>query len=104
MACKLISSAFLPLKLPERGRPVEGAVDSEWEDEEGVGPDDEGIEAEWEEAGGMVEVAMAARYWMTFLVFSVLPAPDSPLTMSAPCVPTLCSPSNRPRNRDDIRD
>lgn len=24
--------------------------------------------------------AMAARYWITFLVFSVLPAPDSPLS------------------------
>ena len=28
---------------------------------------------------GVSEVATAARYWMTFLVFSVLPAPDSPL-------------------------
>ena len=28
--------------------------------------------------------ALAARYWMTFLVFSVLPAPDSPVTR------TLC--------------
>lgn len=26
-----------------------------------------------------VDGAMAARYWMTFLVFSVFPAPDSPL-------------------------
>lgn len=25
------------------------------------------------------ELATAAKYWMTFLVFSVLPAPDSPL-------------------------
>ena len=31
------------------------------------------------DAGGTVAVAMAARYWMTFLVFSVFPAPDSPL-------------------------
>ena len=28
---------------------------------------------------GESEVATAARYWMTFFVFSVLPAPDSPL-------------------------
>lgn len=28
---------------------------------------------------GVSEFATAARYWMTFLVFSVLPAPDSPL-------------------------
>ena len=28
---------------------------------------------------GDAEVATVARYWMTFLVFSVLPAPDSPL-------------------------
>ena len=30
-------------------------------------------------APGESEVATAARYWMTFFVFSVLPAPDSPL-------------------------
>jgi len=30
-------------------------------------------------AMGDSEVATAARYWMTFFVFSVLPAPDSPL-------------------------
>lgn len=29
--------------------------------------------------GACASVAMAARYWMTFLVLSVLPAPDSPL-------------------------
>lgn len=28
---------------------------------------------------GRGSAAMAARYWMTFFVFSVLPAPDSPL-------------------------
>lgn len=28
---------------------------------------------------GESEFATAARYWMTFFVFSVLPAPDSPL-------------------------
>ena len=28
-------------------------------------------------AAGESEVATAARYWMTFLVLSVLPAPDS---------------------------
>ncbi len=27
------------------------------------------------------DVATAARYWITFLVFSVLPAPDSPLRL-----------------------
>lgn len=30
-------------------------------------------------ARGVSELATAARYWMTFLVFSVFPAPDSPL-------------------------
>lgn len=30
-------------------------------------------------ARGDSEVATAARYWMTFFVFSVFPAPDSPL-------------------------
>ena len=29
--------------------------------------------------GGCASVAIAARYWMTFFVLSVLPAPDSPL-------------------------
>jgi hypothetical protein len=29
---------------------------------------------------GSCDGAIAARYWMTFLVFSVLPAPDSPLS------------------------
>lgn len=28
---------------------------------------------------GVSDVATAARYWMTFFVFSVFPAPDSPL-------------------------
>lgn len=28
---------------------------------------------------GKGDAAIAARYWMTFFVFSVLPAPDSPL-------------------------
>lgn len=37
--------------------------------------------SEEEEAGAGTRdsVAMAARYWITFLVFSVFPAPDSPL-------------------------
>lgn len=29
--------------------------------------------------GGCASDAIAARYWMTFLVLSVFPAPDSPL-------------------------
>jgi hypothetical protein len=29
--------------------------------------------------GECTSVAMAARYWMTFFVLSVFPAPDSPL-------------------------
>lgn len=29
---------------------------------------------------GLSDVATAARYWITFLVFSVFPAPDSPLS------------------------
>lgn len=47
-----------------------------------VEPEDVNVgEREWE---GVPEceftsVAMAAKYWMTFLVLSVLPAPDSPL-------------------------
>lgn len=67
-----ISSASLPLKLDDRGKPVEGAIarlpEAEWEIEEDDSP----------KVGGVVE-AIAARYWMTFLVFSVFPAPDSPL-------------------------
>lgn len=31
------------------------------------------------EVEGSDALAIAARYWMTFFVFSVLPAPDSPL-------------------------
>lgn len=34
-----------------------------------------------EEEDGIVDAAMEARYWITFLVFSVLPAPDSPLRL-----------------------
>jgi hypothetical protein len=59
------------LKLDERGRPVDGAVEI---DLERVIPDEDDSASE-----GIVELAMAARYWMTFFVFSVLPAPDSPL-------------------------
>lgn len=59
-AARSISDASFPLKLDDRGSPEVGA-DVE-----------DGIEA----------VAIAARYWMTFLVFSVLPAPDSPLDIS----------------------
>jgi len=32
--------------------------------------------------GGWASVAMAAKYWMTFFVLSVFPAPDSPLNES----------------------
>jgi hypothetical protein len=59
------------LKLEERGRPVDGAVEI---DLERVRPDEDDSASE-----GIVELAMAARYWITFFVFSVLPAPDSPL-------------------------
>lgn len=57
-----------PLRIDRlRGRPVEGMVarvfDREWD---GV-------------VGWCTSVAMAAKYWMTFLVLSVFPAPDSPL-------------------------
>ena len=37
-------------------------------------------------ARGVSEFATAAKYWMTFLVFSVFPAPDSPLD----CVRRTC--------------
>lgn len=59
-------------KEPERGSPLLGMV-----------PEYECVkvgEREWDgEEGSCASVAMAARYWMTFLVLSVLPAPDSPL-------------------------
>jgi hypothetical protein len=61
------------LKDEDLGSPVDGAEEREEDDED----------AGTEEPGGTVELAMAARYWMTFLVFSVLPAPDSPLCESA---------------------
>jgi hypothetical protein len=56
-----------------RGRPVEGMTDSK-----AAGETIDG-ERECDGDGAWVSVAMAARYWMTFLVLSVLPAPDSPL-------------------------
>ena len=39
--------------------------------------------------GGCASVAMAARYWMTFFVLSVLPAPDSPTSATAEPFGTL---------------
>ena len=55
-----------------RGRPVGGcAVPKEDVVGECVG-----------EASVLLSVAIAARYWMTFFVFSVFPAPDSPLCRS----------------------
>lgn len=37
-------------------------------------------DCEWDDVeGGCVSVAIAAKYWMTFFVLSVFPAPDSPL-------------------------
>ena len=50
---------------------------------EGIGlpygvPENDG-DWEWDVVGRCTSVAMAARYWITFLVLSVLPAPDSPL-------------------------
>ncbi len=57
-----------------RGRPVVGTTVLN-----ALGPDREG---DWEcegVAGACASAAIAARYWMTFLVLSVLPAPDSPL-------------------------
>jgi hypothetical protein len=70
-AKRSISSASLPLKLEERGRPVVGAVDIDFGRVELLIDDSA--------SDGMVELAMAARYWITFFVFSVFPAPDSPL-------------------------
>ena len=41
------------------------------------------IDREWDGVGGgWTSVAMDARYWITFLVLSVFPAPDSPLRWS----------------------
>ncbi|SRR6266851_2784718 len=57
------------------GRPVDG-ITAPKDDE-----DESDWECEWE--GGVVweceSVAIAARYWMTFFVLSVFPAPDSPV-------------------------
>lgn len=57
-----------PLRIDRlRGRPVEGMVTRVFD-------------REWDGAvGWWTSVAMAAKYWMTFLVLSVFPAPDSPL-------------------------
>jgi len=57
------------------GRPVDGMT----------APKDDEDESDWEcEWEGVVEceyesVAIAARYWITFFVLSVFPAPDSPV-------------------------
>ena len=58
-----------------RGRPTEGTT------ELNVGLESEG-DWEWEGVieGACASVAIAARYWMTFLVLSVFPAPDSRLS------------------------
>lgn len=52
---------------------------------EGIVPENDGTmvvvgdrECEGDD-GRTASVAIAARYWMTFLVLSVFPAPDSPL-------------------------
>ena len=72
MDAKSMSDASLPLKLDDLGRPTAGARD--WELER-MSPEDEDSATE-----GTTDEAMAARYWMTFFVFSVFPAPDSPLS------------------------
>lgn len=47
---------------------------------------------------GDAEVATVARYWMTFLVFSVLPAPDSPLIEVLAKTGTWCEGHLRDEN------
>lgn len=50
---------------------------------DGIAEYDEDMDCECpcpcDELGRWVSVAMAERYWITFFVLSVLPAPDSPL-------------------------
>ena len=55
-----------------RGRPVGGCA----------GPKEEVVGECAGEAWVLLSVAIAARYCMTFFVFSVFPAPDSPLCRS----------------------
>lgn len=50
------------------------------------------------ECEGCTSVAIAARYWITFFVFSVFPAPDSPLIYDH----ELIVP-NAPRRIEDSR-
>ena len=59
--CLLIDAAgvCLPVKEDVLGSPVSGIAVAD--------PD------------AVASFAIAAKYWITFLVFSVLPAPDSPL-------------------------
>ena len=73
--CFLCGVELLERNEEVRGRPVVGIVE--------LNPDGDVREGDWEceEAfvGGRASVAIAARYWITFLVLSVFPAPDSPL-------------------------
>jgi hypothetical protein len=57
------------------GRPVDGMMAPK--DEEG----ESDWECEWDDVAACEcdSVAIAARYWMTFFVLSVFPAPDSPV-------------------------
>ena len=57
------------------GRPVDGMTAPK--DDE----DETDWECEWESVvvWGCDSVAIAARYWITFFVLSVFPAPDSPV-------------------------
>ena len=55
---------------PVLGRPMDG-MDAKDGEEPSVG--------DLECVGACASVAIAARYWMTFLVDSVFPAPDSPV-------------------------
>jgi hypothetical protein len=64
-----ISEDSLPLYEDDRGSPEVGALERDLVRDK----------AEEEDSGRVLEEAIAARYWMTFFVFSVLPAPDSPL-------------------------
>jgi len=49
-------------------------------------------------ARGVSELATAARYWMTFFVFSVFPAPDSPLQSVSTTGKYNCNVNSRHEN------
>ncbi len=73
---RVCAVTVLRLKDALRGRPTVGIMETKEFDAPMDGDCEcPGLPSE----GACVSVAIAARYWITFLVLSVFPAPDSPL-------------------------